>query len=202
MTSYYLWNTLGMSGQWTTKNDKHSHVLFKFGEGIDLYFRDVRNFGTLKFIENRSEMQKKLKTIGHDILDPISLPEIEVIKLFRLKPKWTLPKFVMDQKYLSGVGNYLKSEALYCSKLSPHREIQNLTNPEIISIYQSLRRIAMESYKNKGASFLTFVDPDSNKGKYSFCFLIYGKEEINNEKVVREKTLDGRTTHWLPSQQF
>lgn len=195
----YMWNTLGMSGQWTTEQDKHCHVEFSFIDNDinTFYFRDIRNFGTLRF---ENHLEKKLKTLGHDILNN-SLTNQEIIQLFRKRNQWCLPKFLMNQGYLSGIGNYLKCEALYAAKLSPYRLISSLNDSEIITLYQEITRIAKESYHSKGASFLTFRDPDSNKGRYSFNFQVYGKDKIDNYSIQREKTGDGRSTYWVKELQ-
>ena len=63
-------NTLGMSGGWTFKKEKHSNVAFKFKENIPtVYFRDMRNFGTIKFIEGVDTLNEKLSKIGPDMLN-------------------------------------------------------------------------------------------------------------------------------------
>lgn len=199
----YLWNTLGMSGQWLSGNkiDKHCHIEFELENGNYIYFRDVRRFGTIKIVNSKLEMDKKLNSIGCDILMSTLEPE-KCLQLFRSKNNWCLPKFLMNQSYLSGVGNYLKSEALYASNLSPHRLIKDLNDIEILTCYQELIRIAGMSYLSKGASFHSYLDPENNTGNFSFSFQIYGKTKINDEIVKRETTKDKRTTYWLPSKQY
>ena len=54
----------------------------------------------------------------------------KIIKNKRVSEK-TLPEVLMNQKKISGVGNYLKSEILYASKISPYRLIKDLTDSEI-----------------------------------------------------------------------
>lgn len=192
----YLYNTLGMSGQWTTTLDKHCRIAFHLDEDI-VYFRDIRNFGTIKIVNNGEEFLEKLSKIGYDILGN-GLEKSLVVEVFRKKKNWTLPKFLMNQTYLSGVGNYLKCEALHQCKLSPHLKIEELTDEQLYQVYRAVCQIAKASYQNKGASFQTYRDPDQNKGKYSFQFQIYGKKEVDGYSVVREKTMDGRTTYWSP----
>lgn len=196
-SNIYMSNTLGMSGQWTTNKDKHCHIEFIFKDAPIFYYRDIRNFGTIAFSQ---EIETKLKKLGHDILET-RLTDQQVIELFHKRTNWCLPKFMMNQGYLSGIGNYLKCEALFASGLSPYRKIESLTNKEIINLYQEICRIAKESYSSKGASFLTFRDPDSNSGKYSFNFQVYGKQETQGYCVSREKTGDSRSTYWVPELQ-
>ncbi|HIL98405.1 MAG TPA: hypothetical protein EYG51_21225, partial [Pseudomonadales bacterium] len=44
-----IWNTLGMSGRWSPDQGKYSRVQFVLNDG-NVFFDDIRNFGTLKFV--------------------------------------------------------------------------------------------------------------------------------------------------------
>ena len=193
----YLFNTLGMSGQWTNRFDKHCRVVFGLSDGSNIYFRDIRNFGTLKVIQEETLFKKKIDSLGVDILNN-KISKEEIIKLFRKRPGWTLPKFLMNQNYFSGIGNYLKCEALHRARLSPHLEVREIKDDKLVELFYLTCQIAEESYRAKGASFKTYSDPDSNKGKYSFQFQVYGQKTFNDLPIIVEKTLDGRTTHWCP----
>ncbi len=195
---FNLWNTLGMSGQWTTTLDKHCHVKFKFADNHVLYFRDIRNFGTLKLLSEPSELNKKLQTLGCDILTEIPLNREACLQIFQRRKAWNICKFLMDQSYFSGIGNYLKSEALHMAKVDPFATIENISDDQLYQLYQSVTGIAHRSYAAKGASFQTFQDPDSNKGKYSFQFQVYGQSQFGDYCVKREVTPDKRSTYWVP----
>ena len=195
---YSLWNTLGMSGQWTTTQDKHCHVMFKFSDELVLYFRDIRNFGTLNIVSKSELLDKKLKTLGYDILSDTPLDQTLYLNIFYKRKDWNICKFLMDQRYFSGVGNYIKSEALYIAKVNPFLTIKELSDSQLSSIYEAVREIAHKSYLSKGASFNTFKDPDSNKGRYSFEFKVYGQVKCGEFAVKRDKTPDNRSTYWIP----
>ena len=48
-------------------SEKYDHIHF-ITNSITLYFNDYRNFGTFKFIDDKSKLDKKLKELGNDIL--------------------------------------------------------------------------------------------------------------------------------------
>ena len=200
---FYMSCTLGMSGQWCTLLMEHCHLHFTLLSNDQkiskVYFRDIRNFGTLQF---DLDISKKISQLGSDILSGKILSDSEIIHLFRLKNNWTLPKFVMNQSYLCGVGNYIKSEALFRARISPHRYISDINNATLIDFYHQVRNIAQQSYLAKGASFKTFRDPDRNKGSATHFFEVYGKKIYQEYLVKREITDDGRTTHWIPELQI
>ena len=193
-----IFNTLGMTGQWCSEYDIHCRVVFHLDSGESVYFRDIRNFGTIKIVKGVDKLNKKLKLLGSDILVD-RLGNSEVLSLFRKRGSWTLPKFLMNQGYLSGVGNYIKCEGLHRSGLSPHSRIEELSDEDIMRVYVAVCEVARASYLNKGASFQTYRDPDKNKGKYSFSFLVYGKDHVLGYPIIVDKTMDGRSTYWSPS---
>lgn len=203
---WMIWNTLGMSGGWKNVKTKHSHLTLlteKKGNELELYFDDYRNFGTFKFMNQKKDLDKKLKDLGCDVLRNEFTKEycLKVLNTKRNQVK-TLPEVLMNQKLFCGVGNYLKSEILYQSKISPHRLINSLTDNEKELIFKNTKDIAYKSYKSGGASVRDFSDLDNEKGLYTNILKVYFKKEDSlGNKVKKETTKDKRTTHWVPEIQ-
>ena len=59
----YLWSTLGMTGYWNSEGGKYERIRLDFSDGSKVFFNDMRNFGTMKFVKGKHEMLKKKKTI-------------------------------------------------------------------------------------------------------------------------------------------
>ena len=155
----------------------------------------IRNFGTLLATQDKQRLDNKRQSLGSDILTDTPT---HLLSIFQQRPDWPLTKFLMSQNYFCGIGNYIKAEALHRAKLSPHLLVRDLTETQQHLLFQAIREIAQASYQQKGASFQTYLDPDSNKGKYSFSFQVYGQKTFQGHPVVIEKTPDGRSTHWCP----
>ncbi|NDC39238.1 MAG: hypothetical protein EBZ48_14535 [Proteobacteria bacterium] len=67
---------------------------------------------------------------------------------------------------------------------------------------QSIQLVLNEAYSRGGASIQTYRDFEGNEGEYSQRFLVYNQDkDPNGNSVVKEKTSDGRTTHWVPAVQ-
>ena len=195
-----LWCTLGMSGAWMRKQRKHSRVRFTI-ENEDVYFDDVRNFGTLKFETSMSALAKKLSKLGHDPLKR-DLDYEFLVRAFDKKKSKTIAEVLMDQRVIAGVGNYLKAEILYASKVSPHRQCDSLTEKEIRRICNSTNKIMRVSYESGGATILTYRDENGDPGSFSRRFMVYNqKQDPIGNPVIRETTKDKRTTHWVPEVQ-
>jgi len=197
-----IWNTLGMSGDWSKKKIKHSKVCFETDKG-KIYFVDQRNFGTFKFCFNIECLTKKLNDIGPDMLsDNISLKIfIERINIKRNKNK-KIGVVLLDQKTISGIGNYLRSEILWYSKISPHRLISSLNDKEIKLLYKNIIKMIWIYYNTtKALNKKKITKNDIKKIDRDDGFLVYmQKYDINGNKVKREK-LGMRTIHWVQQHQ-
>jgi formamidopyrimidine-DNA glycosylase len=132
-----IWNTLGMSGGWKDHRTKHSHFRISTQGGREVWFDDVRRFGNLTFIKDQAEVERRLSAVGPDMLgEDVSL-ELFTSRISHRKTP--IAKAIMDQKVISGVGNYIKCEVLYRSRISPHRLCTEITEGEMRSLYEATR---------------------------------------------------------------
>ncbi len=200
-TDWNIWSTLGLTGSWTAKRAEYTRVIFHFSNQDPIYFNDMRNFGTLKFIQGKEILQNKLRTLGPDILMEPCPDDLFKLKL-QSKYSKTLAEVLMDQSVVSGIGNYIKAESLYLAQLSPHRLAGSLTDSEVSKLNQAIQAIAKESYRSGGSTFRTYADFNGEVGNFSERFMVYGrKTDPMGHPVVREETKDKRTTHWVPQIQ-
>jgi len=202
-----LFNTLGMSGTWTTsKKEKHNNLTFIINNK-ELYFNDYRNFGTLMY-QTEKELENKLKSLGVDIIQDFKNYNLFRKNIERKRNDALIGITLLDQKIVSGCGNYLRAEVLYHSKISPYREIKNLKEKEIENLWEKLTKIAWIFYDiNKGITSKVFTKSDylvklyyqKNYQTYGYYtnFYIYDKEKDKlGNKVLKEK-LGSRTIHWV-----
>jgi len=200
----FIWNTLGMTGYWSFSEKEHSRVRFDFQDGTSIWYTDTRNFGTLKFGMTYTETEKKLLELGPDPLThdvPIDLFEKRLFTKNK-KGEDTICEALMNQKTVAGVGNYVKAEVLWLSKVSPLRKVKDLSREEMIAIRDNIQSVIRTSFQNGGATIKSFYGADGSKGTYSSRFLVYNqKVDPYNNKVIKTDTPDGRTTHWVPEVQ-
>ena len=124
-SSGVIFSTLGMTGTYKTKNNKYARVKWIFDDDTEIYYSDMRNFGTLKFYfgtESSKELNKKLSEIGPDMLNE-PCDKKTWLKICEKRKNQSLVKFLMEQKNVSGVGNIYKSESLFLAGLAPYRKV-------------------------------------------------------------------------------
>lgn len=200
--NFSLLNTLGMSGGWSKSKGKHTSVIVTLKNGKKYYFIDVRHFGTFKFFDNKSDLEKRLDKLGPDMLNDKKLTSNSFIRRLRKYKHYNICKAIMDQKIICGVGNYLKSESLYHARISPLKKVEELSKQELERLFKSIRKKIKQSYLSEGVSVRDFSDLDDKKGKYQFYFEVYcQKEDSKGRKVVKIVTPDKRSTYYVPEVQ-
>ena len=195
-----VWNTLGMSGGWSSSPKKNSRIKLNLGTDT-VFFNDMRNFGTIKISSDIDQLHKKLESLGPDMLSDEVSDDVFMSRIQK-KSKKTVAEAIMNQSIISGVGNYLKSESLYLAQISPHRTVESLSSTEISNLNSAIRTTIRSSYLSGGATIHTFLNFDDTPGEYSRRFAVYNqKSDIMGNQVVREVTKDKRTSFWVPDVQ-
>ena len=210
----YIFNTLGMSGYWTTKKLKHNNVSFileKNGKKKILHFNDMRNFGTLMY-QSQKDLDTKLKCLGVDIIEDYNNIDEFKKRIDRKRDNALIGTTLLDQKVASGCGNYMRAEVLYHAKISPHRTLASMNEKEIENIWYYLTRVAWIFYdiekalklkiiKKKDKLFKTYYNKDYEDYGYYTNFTVYFQEkDSKNNPVIKEK-MGTRTIHWVPKVQ-
>tara|TARA_B100000674_G_scaffold490570_1_gene506777 strand:- start:1446 stop:2273 length:828 start_codon:yes stop_codon:yes gene_type:complete len=200
-SGFNIWNTLGMSGRWSKKRTKHSRVELKIREEDSVYFEDIRNFGTLKVVYGKNALIKKLKSLGPDLLAE-DIDEDFFVARLREKNSKNITKVLMDQKVFSGIGNYVKAEALWLAEVDPRMTVEEISDKKLTILCKAVKNVLRESYNTGGATFKSHKNFSGTSGDYSHRFLCYGRKiDAEGNKVEKIQTQDGRTTHWSPSKQ-
>ncbi len=185
----YISSFLSLYGTWRfDKSDgaKHSLVFtdkLDDGEETNLYYHDKRNWGIFNITEDyKSVLKEYFKN---------------KIKLPKLKDK-TIGWFLMEQKYMSGIGVYIRCDSLYKSKISPYRLLSSLSENDIKCIYNNVKKIMLKSFDAGGYSF--YLSPFGIKGTY--------KSLITNKKIddcgnkIEKTKLGDRNLYWVPDVQI
>ncbi|MFL2890128.1 MAG: bifunctional DNA-formamidopyrimidine glycosylase/DNA-(apurinic or apyrimidinic site) lyase [Pelagibacteraceae bacterium] len=187
------------------KDKKHNHLIFYLNKNIRLIYNDVRKFGFIKVILSENlKSNSHLKTLGPE---PLSNKfNISYIKKYIINKKKSLKDLLMDQKFVSGLGNIYVNEILFLSGLNPYQNIQNTRIVEFKKIIKSTRKILKKSIKEGGSSIKNFNDSKGKNGSYQQLFNVYGREGVkcvkNKCRVIITKTnMSNRATFFCKSCQ-
>lgn len=226
---YYLMNTFGLTGRWSFDEIEHTRVELSVKSATSkyqVYFSDVRNFGTIEITKDKSKLDKKLQKLGEDLLKTEYTPDDIQARISKLRnKKKRIIEVMMSQDAStgigSGLGNYLVPEILYRAKLSPHRTIASLTKNDIVKLTDAIKTTLRVCYLYNKTEYVGHLQkflvkhaklvstgkyPDYLKsqkiGKEKFEFKVYQQktDDLGNE-VIGEKIITGRTAYWCPNVQ-
>jgi len=157
---------------------KHNHVLFFLNNGHTLIYNDVRRFGFLK-VYNAKDQEKIpfLKKLGHE---PFAKKfSLKYFKNFTKNKKKNIKNLLMDQTFVSGLGNIYVNEVLFASKINPLRACNNLSEIELKNIISNIKKILKYSISKGGASIKDFINTEGKSGNFQQFFKVYSRENKN-----------------------
>ena len=162
-------------------NPKHSHIYFKLNNGFVLIYNDVRRFGFLK-------LYNTVKLNNIIFLNKLGLEPLNknfnfkyFQKLYKNKKK-NIKNLLMDQKFVSGLGNIYVNEVLFLSKIKPTRLSKNLKMKEIKKLIFNIKKVLKLAISEGGSSLRDFQNTQGKSGSFQQFFCVYGK---TNEKCSR-----------------
>jgi formamidopyrimidine-DNA glycosylase len=163
----------------------------------DLYFNDVRRFGWMKLLD---------KTDFHRIVDGLGVEPLtreftldRFTEILRKKAKSPIKSALMDQKYLSGIGNIYADEALFRARIKPERPAATLKPQEIRKLRLAISSVLNLSIKHHGTSFSDYRDGRGDPGGFLKYLKVYGRSGkacLVCGRSIRKSRLGGRGTHW------
>ena len=164
------------------KDKKHNRIIFNLSNSQKLIYNDIRKFGFIKFIKKVNlEDNIHLKYLGPE---PLSKKfNIRYFKHYIKGRKRTIKDLLMDQKFISGLGNIYVNEILFFSGIRPLKKIKNLKNFEIQKIIKFSKKIISKAIILGGSSIKDFSSSSGKKGSFQQHFSVYGKKGENCLKV-------------------
>ncbi len=200
----------GMSGQFVRGNKRaslppHTHVVITFQQGGDLRFVDPRTFGEL-FVTAADELGK-VKELQHIAIDP--LDHVFTWNAFgaALAERATkMKQLLMDQKFVSGLGNIYSDEVLFAAGLRYDRMSDSLSSQEVRRLYRAMQEVLQEAIRFRGTTLddEAYVDLFGKPGEFQTELKVYGRTGLPCRRCrtpVQAVKISGRNSYYCPQCQ-
>ncbi|KAG8462959.1 hypothetical protein KFE25_001732 [Diacronema lutheri] len=205
---FSLWSTLGLTGWWTTDSARaHTRVVLVAARvdpaaadaadeprEVRLAYVDARNFGTLRFSAEPSELDAKIASLGLAWLDgECGWEPFHALarRSATRSPRRPLAVFLMDQSKTAGVGNYILSEALYRARIDPFASCGALRDEDWRALHSAISAVMVESLATQG-----------NSWRERFEMRVYARAVDPEGRAVRRAVgPHKRTVHFVPEVQ-
>lgn len=200
----------GMSGRFQRGTGRvamppHTHVIMTFQQGGDLRFIDPRTFGEM-FVTAGDDLGK-VKEIAHIAIDPLDQVFTWQTFQYLLAEKAAKMKaLLMDQKFISGLGNIYSDEVLFHAGLRYDRVSNTLSSQEVRRLYRAIQEIMQESIKARGTTLEdeAYVDLFGKPGEYGSELKVYGRPGLPCRRCrtpIQSVKLSGRQAYFCPQCQ-
>ena len=184
---------------------KHNHIYFVLNNGLVLIYNDVRRFGFFKLFENiKLKEIIHLKKLGPEPFSVLFC--IKYVQKFIKNRKKNIKNLLMDQTFVSGLGNIYVNEALFLSKIHPLRQCSNLERKSIKNLIYNIRRVLKISINQGGSSIKDFKNAYGKSGNFQQFFNVYGQENKNCSRIsckgkIKKISISNRSSFYCNSCQ-
>ena len=198
-----------------TVHDKHVHLRLTLDGGpvaggghVDgprwLLFRDVRKFGRVGLYRRADdgtilgEDDQGELFGGHG---PEPLADDFSVRDFRdrlRRRRGRLKTTLLDQSFISGVGNIYADESLWRSRLHPLRSADSLNTDQERRLYEAIRGVMGEAIERRGSSIDEYTAPEGD-GEMQEHLDVYqrtGSPCHRCGRPIRRFELNARGTHY------
>ncbi len=155
---------------------KHNHIKIKFSKFMIVY-NDPRRFGFFKILKNEKELKNFFKRSGPEAIS--SNFNLKYVQNKFFNKKKNIKNFLLDQNFVSGIGNIYANEILFYCKINPFKIARNITYKEINKLVKYSKLILNLAIKYGGSSIRDFKNTKGVTGLFQNEFKVYGKENKN-----------------------
>ncbi|QQG49962.1 MAG: bifunctional DNA-formamidopyrimidine glycosylase/DNA-(apurinic or apyrimidinic site) lyase [Candidatus Berkelbacteria bacterium] len=180
---------------------KHTYIIFTLDKG-HLYFNDLRKFGWIKVLDDDTLKQEVAK-YGPEVDWPEFSFQFFTEKL-KLRPRMKIKTMLMDQSFISGIGNIYSDEILFKAKILPTRPVKDLSEPELRAIYDHIKPVLELAIEHGGTTLKDYRKLDGSIGDFLQHANVYHRHgqpcKVCSTKIERI-VVNGRSAHFCPNCQ-
>lgn len=180
--------------------NKTTRIIYHFEDGSKLYFNDLRLFAYIHVVPTvQVEEEKAIKEMGPEPFDEGFTKEWLTDQLSKKSSK--IKALLLDQTFISGIGNIYSDEALYCAKIHPFVKSGSLAKDKIDKLYNCLKEVLKKGLKSGGASDNSYVNAKGEKGKFMDFASVYHKKFCPKGHPIFRLKMGGRSAHFCSVEQ-
>ena len=160
---------------------KNNHIEIQLNNTLKLIYNDPRRFGYFKLLTKNFINQSPLNKLGPE---PFSSSfNLFYIKKFIKNKKKNIKNLLMDQKFVSGIGNIYANEILFYCHLKPLKSIAQLNDRNILSIIKNTKKVLKQAIFLGGSSIKNFKKTNGKIGNFQQKFKVYGRQNSSCDRI-------------------
>ena len=183
---------------------KHNHVEIIF-DNLKVVYNDPRRFGFFQIIKEFKFLKKKFSILGPEPFE--SKFNLKYLNSFFKGKKKNIKNFLLDQNFVSGIGNIYASEILFQSKINPNNKACLLKHKDCNNIIRNSKKVLNDAIKKGGSTIKDFKNISGKKGSFQKDFKVYEREGLrckryNCKGIIVKKKISNRSTYFCNMCQY
>jgi formamidopyrimidine-DNA glycosylase len=174
--------------------DQHTHLIFKLQpRDLQLRYRDVRKFGFLVLLTPGQEWPP----LADLAPDPFELTARDFYGRLQQKRRAIKP-LLLDQRFISGLGNIYVDESLFRSRIHPLTPSQILNWDQARGLHRLIRQVLREAIRAKGTTVSDYRGPEGIVGGFQHHLRVYDRQGLpcpTCRSPILKTRVGGRGTH-------
>lgn len=200
---YYIHFHMMISGWLVFEEPRIYKYKFVF-DNTDIYIDDRRRFSKVKIFKTKKDHLDDINKLGIDLLRT-NITEKHFSDIILSYDK-NISALLLDQTIFSGIGNYIRNEALYLAHIHPKRKASSLNDKEINKLYEKLKYVIFsnlyEMLKDDKLDIPKDIKSIAPKNlQYPYKYRVYEKEKDPYGNKVSFGIIAGRKTYFVSKIQ-
>lgn len=179
--------------------NKHDHVIFYLDNGKQLRYNDVRKFGRMELIPKSCDY-RIFKNLGPE---PFSKEfNFKYCKNYLKNIKKPIKEVLLDQSFVSGIGNIYADEILFFMKVNPKKKSCNLNEQNIKDLIANTRKVLKRAIKAGGTTIRSYTSSLGVTGRFQQKLCVHTMKKCKVcHNSIKKIVIGGRGTYYCPSCQ-
>ena len=182
---------------------KHNHVEIIFKD-LKIIYNDPRRFGFFQIIKDGYLLKKRFDHLGPEPFDQKF--DQKYVYFFLKNKEKNIKSFLLDQSFVSGIGNIYANEILFLSRINPTKKARLLNKKDCKKIVIYSKKVLFNAIAKGGSSIRDFKNISGAKGNFQKDFKVYQRDGLNCKRfkcmgIIQKKFISNRSTFFCNTCQ-
>ena len=182
---------------------KHNHVEIIFKD-LKIIYNDPRRFGFFQIIKDGYLLKKRFDHLGPEPFDQKF--DQKYVYFFLKNKEKNIKSFLLDQSFVSGIGNIYANEILFLSRINPTKKARLLNKKDCKKIVIYSKKVLFNAIAKGGSSIRDFKNISGAKGNFQKDFKVYQRDGLNCKRfecigIIKKKIISNRSTFFCNTCQ-
>ncbi|KAJ8536171.1 hypothetical protein K7X08_034572 [Anisodus acutangulus] len=176
---------------------KYSKVFLELDDGLEISFTDKRRFAKVRSLENPVSVPP-ISVLGPDaLLEPMTVDEFyKALSKKKIgKRSKEIKALLLDQSFISGIGNWIADEVLYQARIHPMQSASSLSKEDCATLLKCINEVIEKA-----------VEVGADSSQYPTSWIFHSREKKPGKAFVDGKKIEfitagGRTSAVVPDLQ-